>query len=98
MLVEEVVLLIAFAVTEIKRLLFIDNLIDSIKVMIEPILRILYWTYFIQIGSSSLVIHLMVQTEQPCLPFPSSSVYILYSNLTLLVQQKQREQGACRLP
>uniref|UniRef100_A0A3B3H3P2 Reticulon n=1 Tax=Oryzias latipes TaxID=8090 RepID=A0A3B3H3P2_ORYLA len=31
MLVEEVVLLVAFAVTEIKRLLFIDNLIDSIK-------------------------------------------------------------------
>lgn len=32
MLVEEVVLLIAFAVTEIKRLLFIDSMIDSIKV------------------------------------------------------------------
>uniref|UniRef100_A0A3Q2SP23 Reticulon n=1 Tax=Fundulus heteroclitus TaxID=8078 RepID=A0A3Q2SP23_FUNHE len=31
MLVEEVVLLIAFAVTEIKRLLFIENMIDSIK-------------------------------------------------------------------
>ncbi|GAA6235949.1 reticulon-2-like [Lates japonicus] len=31
MLVEEVVLLIAFAVTEIKRLLFIDSMIDSIK-------------------------------------------------------------------
>ncbi|KAF6728853.1 Reticulon-2 [Oryzias melastigma] len=34
MLVEEVVLLIAFAVTEIKRLLFIDNLIDSIKFVV----------------------------------------------------------------
>lgn len=32
MLVEEVVLLIAFAVTEIKRLLFIESIIDSIKV------------------------------------------------------------------
>ncbi|MEQ2186399.1 hypothetical protein GOODEAATRI_028082 [Goodea atripinnis] len=32
MLVEEVVLLIAFAVTEMKRLLFIENMIDSIKV------------------------------------------------------------------
>uniref|UniRef100_UPI003AAC763D reticulon-2b n=1 Tax=Centroberyx gerrardi TaxID=166262 RepID=UPI003AAC763D len=34
MLVEEVVLLIAFAVTEIKRLLFIDSLIDSIKFVV----------------------------------------------------------------
>lgn len=32
MLVEEAVLLIAFAVTEFKRLLFIDSMIDSIKV------------------------------------------------------------------
>lgn len=32
MLVEEVVLLIAFAITEIKRLIFIDSIIDSIKV------------------------------------------------------------------
>lgn len=32
MLVEELVLLIAFAVTEIKRLLFIESVIDSIKV------------------------------------------------------------------
>lgn len=32
MLVEEVVLLVAFAVTEIKRLIFIDSIIDSIKV------------------------------------------------------------------
>uniref|UniRef100_A0A8C3AFI4 Reticulon n=1 Tax=Cyclopterus lumpus TaxID=8103 RepID=A0A8C3AFI4_CYCLU len=31
MLVEEVVLLIAFAVTEIKRLIFIESMIDSIK-------------------------------------------------------------------
>uniref|UniRef100_A0A667WRY6 Reticulon n=1 Tax=Myripristis murdjan TaxID=586833 RepID=A0A667WRY6_9TELE len=31
MLVEEVVLLIAFAVTEIKRLLFIESVIDSVK-------------------------------------------------------------------
>ncbi|XP_018547799.1 reticulon-2b [Lates calcarifer] len=34
MLVEEVVLLIAFAVTEIKRLLFIDSMIDSIKFVV----------------------------------------------------------------
>lgn len=34
MLVEEVVLLIAFAVTEIKRLLFIENMFDSIKVSV----------------------------------------------------------------
>ncbi|XP_030009135.1 reticulon-2b [Sphaeramia orbicularis] len=33
-LVEEVVLLIAFAVTEIKRLLFIENVIDSIKFVV----------------------------------------------------------------
>lgn len=32
MLVEETVLLIAFAVTEIKRLIFIENIFDSIKV------------------------------------------------------------------
>lgn len=32
MLVEEVVLLIAFAVTELKRLLFINSMIDSFKV------------------------------------------------------------------
>lgn len=31
-LVEEVVLLVAFAVTEIKRLLFIESVVDSIKV------------------------------------------------------------------
>ncbi|XP_019941008.2 reticulon-2b [Paralichthys olivaceus] len=34
MLVEEVVLLVAFAVTEIKRLLFIDSVIDSIKFVV----------------------------------------------------------------
>ncbi|XP_034538884.1 reticulon-2b [Notolabrus celidotus] len=34
MLVEEVVLLIAFAVTEIKRLLFIESMIDSLKFVI----------------------------------------------------------------
>ncbi|XP_047463881.1 reticulon-2b [Mugil cephalus] len=34
MLVEEVVLLIAFAVTEIKRLIFIDSMIDSIKFVV----------------------------------------------------------------
>ncbi|XP_070839198.1 reticulon-2b [Chaetodon trifascialis] len=34
MLVEEVVLLIAFAVTEIKRLIFIDSVIDSIKFVV----------------------------------------------------------------
>ncbi|XP_069002846.1 reticulon-2b [Embiotoca jacksoni] len=34
MLVEEVVLLIAFAVAEIKRLLFIDSMIDSIKFVV----------------------------------------------------------------
>ncbi|XP_071316834.1 reticulon-2b isoform X2 [Trachinotus anak] len=34
MLVEEVVLLIAFAVTEIKRLLFIESMIDSIKFVV----------------------------------------------------------------
>ncbi|XP_061595926.1 reticulon-2b [Cololabis saira] len=34
MLVEEVVLLIAFAFTEIKRLLFVDNMIDSIKFVV----------------------------------------------------------------
>ncbi|KAM8741290.1 reticulon-2b [Acanthopagrus schlegelii] len=34
MLVEEAVLLIAFAVTEIKRLIFIDSIIDSIKFVV----------------------------------------------------------------
>jgi len=34
MLVEETVLLVAFAVTEIKRLLFIDSMIDSIKFVV----------------------------------------------------------------
>lgn len=35
MLVEEVVLLIAFAVAELKRLVFIDSIIDSIKVWVR---------------------------------------------------------------
>lgn len=35
MLVEEVVLLIAFAMTELKRLIFIDSIIDSIKVWVR---------------------------------------------------------------
>lgn len=34
MLVEEVVLLFAFAVTEIKRLIFVDSIFDSIKVWV----------------------------------------------------------------
>ena len=34
MLVEEVVLLIAFGITEIKRLIFIDSMCDSIKVSV----------------------------------------------------------------
>lgn len=34
MLVEETVLLIAFAVTEIKRLVFIESITDSIKVQV----------------------------------------------------------------
>ena len=32
LVVEEVVLMMAFAITEIKRLLFIDSIMDSIKV------------------------------------------------------------------
>lgn len=35
MLVEEAVLMIAFAVTELKRLLFIESIIDSIKVILH---------------------------------------------------------------
>uniref|UniRef100_A0A3P8SA67 Reticulon n=1 Tax=Amphiprion percula TaxID=161767 RepID=A0A3P8SA67_AMPPE len=53
MLVEEVVLLIAFAVTQIKRLLFIDSLIDSIKFVV-----LLYLLTYIgvQINGLTLVI------------------------------------------
>ncbi|KAA8587135.1 hypothetical protein FQN60_000971, partial [Etheostoma spectabile] len=39
MLVEEVVLLIAFAFTEIKRLLFIESMIDSIKMRMRRMVR-----------------------------------------------------------
>lgn len=42
MLVEEVVLLVAFAVTEIKRLVFVESIIDSVKVIhdaVKPVWR-----------------------------------------------------------
>ncbi|XP_051258493.1 reticulon-2b [Dicentrarchus labrax] len=53
MLVEEVVLLIAFAFTEIKRLLFIDSMIDSIKFVV-----LLYLLTYVgvQINGLTLVI------------------------------------------
>ncbi|XP_028277526.1 reticulon-2b [Parambassis ranga] len=51
MLVEEVVLLIAFAVSEIKRLLFIDNIIDSIKFVV-----LLYLLSYIGIMTNGLTL------------------------------------------
>ncbi|XP_012722606.1 reticulon-2b [Fundulus heteroclitus] len=51
MLVEEVVLLIAFAVTEIKRLLFIENMIDSIKFVL-----LLYLLTYVGIATNGLTL------------------------------------------
>ncbi|XP_072231109.1 reticulon-2b [Leuresthes tenuis] len=51
MLVEEVVLLIAFAVSEIKRLLFIDNMIDSIKFVV-----LLYLLTYVGIVTNGLTL------------------------------------------
>ncbi|XP_041864893.1 reticulon-2b [Melanotaenia boesemani] len=51
MLVEEVVLLIAFAVTEMKRLLFIDNMIDSIKFVL-----LLYLLTYVGIVANGLTL------------------------------------------
>ncbi|TKS83498.1 Reticulon-2 Neuroendocrine-specific protein-like 1 [Collichthys lucidus] len=57
MLVEEVVLMIAFAVTEFKRLLFIDNMIDSIKFVV-----LLYLLTYVgvQINGLTLVISAVI--------------------------------------
>lgn len=43
MVVEEVVLLIAFAWTEIKRLIFIESMIDSIKVRVARVCTLTQW-------------------------------------------------------
>ncbi|KAM4727014.1 reticulon-2b [Anableps anableps] len=51
MLVEELVLLIAFAVTEIKRLLFIENMIDSIKFVL-----LLYLLTYVGIATNGLTL------------------------------------------
>ncbi|MEQ2286604.1 hypothetical protein AMECASPLE_004086 [Ameca splendens] len=51
MLVEEVVLLIAFAVTEMKRLLFIENMIDSIKFLL-----LLYLLTYVGIATNGLTL------------------------------------------
>ncbi|XP_056267411.1 reticulon-2b [Pseudoliparis swirei] len=51
MLVEEVVLLIAFAVTEIKRLLFIESMIDSIKFV-----GLLYLLSYVGVVTSGLTL------------------------------------------
>ncbi|XP_015235212.1 PREDICTED: reticulon-2-like [Cyprinodon variegatus] len=51
MLVEEVVLLIAFAVTEIKRLLFIENMIDSVKFVL-----LLYLLTYVGVATNGLTL------------------------------------------
>ncbi|XP_054900026.1 reticulon-2b [Poeciliopsis prolifica] len=51
MLVEEVVLLTAFAITEIKRLLFIENVIDSIKFVL-----FLYLLTYVGIATNGLTL------------------------------------------
>ncbi|XP_042355726.1 reticulon-2b [Plectropomus leopardus] len=51
MLVEEVVLLIAFAVTELKRLLFIESMIDSIKFVV-----LLYLLTYVGVETSGLTL------------------------------------------
>ncbi|XP_047234482.1 reticulon-2b [Girardinichthys multiradiatus] len=51
MLVEEVVLLIAFAVTEMKRLLFIENMIDTIKFVL-----LLYLLTYVGIATNGLTL------------------------------------------
>ncbi|TMS14288.1 Reticulon-4 [Larimichthys crocea] len=51
MLVEEVVLMIAFAVTEFKRLLFIDNMIDSIKFVV-----LLYLLTYVGVQTNGLTL------------------------------------------
>ncbi|XP_034059991.1 reticulon-2b [Gymnodraco acuticeps] len=51
MLVEEVVLMIAFALTEIKRLIFIENVIDSIKFVL-----LLYLLTYVGVFTSGLTL------------------------------------------
>ncbi|XP_063342902.1 reticulon-2b isoform X1 [Pelmatolapia mariae] len=51
MLVEEMVLLIAFAVTEIKRLIFIENIFDSIKFVV-----LLYLLTYVGIQTNGLTL------------------------------------------
>nr|XP_046267269.1 reticulon-2b [Scatophagus argus] len=53
MLVEEVVLLIAFAVTEIKRLIFIDSIIDSFKFVV--LLYLLTYVGFLTNGLTLVI-------------------------------------------
>eukprot|EP00064_Thunnus_orientalis_P003363 superscaffoldBa00000270_g3372 len=57
MLVEETVLLVAFAVTEIKRLLFIDSMIDSIKFVV-----LLYLLTYVGIIANGLTLLIAVST------------------------------------
>uniref|UniRef100_A0A3Q3ECG3 Reticulon n=1 Tax=Labrus bergylta TaxID=56723 RepID=A0A3Q3ECG3_9LABR len=51
MLVEELVLLIAFAITEIKRLLFIESIIDSVKFVV-----LLYLLTYVGVLTSGLTL------------------------------------------
>ncbi|XP_061753744.1 reticulon-2b isoform X1 [Nerophis ophidion] len=51
MLVEEVVLLIAFAVTELKRLIFIDNVFDSLKFVL-----LLYMLAYVGVFTTGLTL------------------------------------------
>ncbi|XP_056141417.1 reticulon-2b [Lampris incognitus] len=65
MLVEEVVLLIAFAVTEIKRLLFMDNIIESIKFV--ALLYLLTYVGFLANGLTLVIVGVILIFSLPLL-------------------------------
>jgi len=64
-LVEETVLLVAFAVTEIKRLLFIDSMIDSIKFVV--LLYLLTYVGIVTNGLTLLIAAVIVVFSFPLL-------------------------------
>uniref|UniRef100_A0A665TSS4 Reticulon n=1 Tax=Echeneis naucrates TaxID=173247 RepID=A0A665TSS4_ECHNA len=79
MLVEELVLLIAFAVTEVKRLLFIESLIDSIKFVI-----LLYLLTYVGVLTNGLT--LVITAVIALFSFP-----LLYKKQQVRLRPKTRD-------
>ncbi|KAM4619800.1 reticulon-2b [Polymixia lowei] len=65
MLVEEVVLLIAFAVTEVKRLLFIDSIVDSVKFV--ALLYLLTYVGLLTNGLTLVIVGVIIVFSLPLL-------------------------------